>query len=184
MTPPEYIQLKAYARIDGALLSLLWVISFTFYIIGLSNQLASVFALGVAFSSPFFVAIRLKLFRDRVREGVISFVRCWAYSAFVFFYGSLLFSLAVLVYFTFIDQGYVLHMLQQMLQTADVVIMLKELDMEGTMSQMMRDFAAVRPIDIAINMMTSNVILGFFLSIPIALFMRSREQSSEKRKTE
>ena len=37
MTPAEYIQLKAFARQDGALLALLLVVVFLLYIIGLSN---------------------------------------------------------------------------------------------------------------------------------------------------
>ena len=37
MTPEEYIQLKAFARQDGAMLSLLWIGSFACYIKGLSS---------------------------------------------------------------------------------------------------------------------------------------------------
>ena len=35
MTAPEYIQLKAFARQDGAFLALLWVAAFFLYIIGI-----------------------------------------------------------------------------------------------------------------------------------------------------
>ena len=36
MTPIEYVQLRAFARQDGALLSLLWIGSFACYIQGLT----------------------------------------------------------------------------------------------------------------------------------------------------
>ena len=45
MTPAEYIQLKAFARQDGALLFLLWIASFACYIIGISSPLYATVAL-------------------------------------------------------------------------------------------------------------------------------------------
>ena len=90
MTAPEYIQLKAYARQDGFFLALLWITSFIFYIIGLSNSLLAMASLIMAIVSPFFVASRLRNFRDVGREGFISFGRSYAYTIFVFFYGAVL----------------------------------------------------------------------------------------------
>ena len=37
MTAEEYIQLKAFARIDGALLSVMWIASFALYVIGMTK---------------------------------------------------------------------------------------------------------------------------------------------------
>ena len=39
MTPEEYKQLKAFSRIDGAMLGAMWIISFAFYVMGMSNQI-------------------------------------------------------------------------------------------------------------------------------------------------
>ena len=48
MTAPEYIQLKAYARQDGFFLALLWIASFVFYIMGLTNQMLGMAAIMLA----------------------------------------------------------------------------------------------------------------------------------------
>ena len=72
MTPIEYVQLKAFARQDGALLALLWVATFLLYIIGVSNQLLGLAAFFLMCYTPFFVGERLGKFRDYGREGVIS----------------------------------------------------------------------------------------------------------------
>lgn len=68
MTAPEYIQLKAYARQDGFFLALFWIVCFISYIIGLTNQLVGMLSMLMVVASPFFVATRLKKFRDEGRE--------------------------------------------------------------------------------------------------------------------
>lgn len=173
MTPAEYIQLKAFARIDGALLSVLWMLSFACYIVGLTSQTFSLIAMVLAFFTPFFVGHRLRLFRDFAREGIISFKRSWAYVVLMFFYGSLLFALAVFAYFAYLDQGYVLHVLQQMMEAPEMKEALKQLGMEKSMEQLVSELGMVRPIDVAINLLTSNIIIGMFLGLPIGVLLRS-----------
>ena len=108
MTAPEYIQLKAYARQDGFFLALLWIASFVFYIMGLTNQMLGMAAIMLAVATPFFVAGRLRRFRDEGREGVISFRRGYAYTILVFFYGAVLLAVAQFLYFAYFDNGYLL----------------------------------------------------------------------------
>ncbi len=176
MTPPEYIQLKAFARIDGALLSLLWTCSFACYIVGLTSQIASLLALVLIFVTPFFVFSRLKTFRDVARDGVISFMRSWAYVVFVFFYASILFSLIVFAYFAFLDHGYVVHILQETLERPEMVEVIKLNNMEEMMNQMMSELSMVRPIDIAINILPTNILMGMILGLPIAWVMMLKKK--------
>ena len=91
MTPAEYVQLKAFARQDGALLALLWVVTFLLYILGVSNSWLGMAALMLMIYTPFFVGERLAKFRDYGLNGLISFRRGYAYTIFVFFYGGVLF---------------------------------------------------------------------------------------------
>ena len=110
MTPAEYMQLKAYARVDGALLAVLWVASFACYVAGIANPLFGTMALLLMVATPFFVARRLGHFRDEGRDGVISLARGWGYSVYVFFYAAVLMAVAQYVYFAFIDQGYIAYL--------------------------------------------------------------------------
>ena len=86
ITSIEYIQLKAFARQDGALLALLWVFTSVLYIIGMTNQMIGLAATMLICYTPFFVGGRLRNFRDYGREGLISFRRGYAYTVLVFFY--------------------------------------------------------------------------------------------------
>ena len=119
MTPEEFHQLKAFARQDGALLSVLWIGSFACYILGIANPLLGTLALLLILVSPIFAANRLRHFRDGAREGVISFRRGYAYTALVFFYAAVLLAAAIYIYFAFIDNGYLLSTVNQFLMTKE-----------------------------------------------------------------
>ena len=172
MTAPEYLQLKAFARQDGALLALLWVSSFLLYIMGLSNQMLGLAAILLMLYTPFFVGSRLGKFRDFGREGLISFRRGYAYTILVFFYGGVLFAVVQYLYFAFMDQGFLLSQFSRMMNTDEARQMLQQYGMTQMMDESLQQMAATRPIDYALNMLTINISLGFILGIPISLIMQ------------
>ena len=172
MTAPEYIQLKAFARQDGALLALLWVGAFILYIIGVQNQILGLAAILLVVYTPFFVGERLGKFRDYGREGVISFRRGYAYSVLVFFYGGVLFAIAQYLYFAFMDNGYLLSQFSKMVTSEEAQQMLKQYGMTEMMNESLKEMANIRPIDYALNMLTINITLGFVLGVPISLIMQ------------
>jgi len=172
MTAPEYIQLKAFARQDGALLALLWVAAFILYIIGVQNQILGLAAILLVVYTPIFVGERLGKFRDYGREGIISFRRGYAYSVLVFFYGGVLFAIAQYLYFAFIDNGYLLSQFSKMVTSEEAQQMLKQYGMTEMMNESLKEMANIRPIDYALNMLTINITLGFVLGVPISLIMQ------------
>jgi hypothetical protein len=173
MTPAEYVQLRAFARYDGLLLSFLWILSFACYIIGLSNPSISLLVFVLVAATPFFVAIRLKAFRDYGREGVISFRRGWGYVVLTFFYAALLFAMAQYVYFAYLDQGYFLQMIQKMLDSPENEQILSQYATKDAFDQMVSDMRTVRPIDLALSVLQANILIGVVLGLPIAALMRS-----------
>ena len=172
MTAPEYIQLKAIARQDGAFLALLWVATFSLYIIGVTNQILGMVAILLMVYTPFFVGDRLGKFRDYGREGVISFGRAYAYTVFVFFYAGVLFAIVQYLYFAFIDKGYLLSQFSKMLTAEETQQVLRQYGMTEVMNESLKEMSATRPIDYALNMLTLNISLGFILGVPISLIMQ------------
>ena len=115
MTPQEYTQLKAFARIDGALLSAIWIASFAAYITGLGNSLLMMIGMAMAVGSLIFAAGRTRRFRDKALNGTISFGRAYVYVILMFFYAAILFAVAQFVYFQFIDNGYLIGKIIEMM---------------------------------------------------------------------
>ena len=172
MTPAEYVQLKAFARIDGALLSLLWIASFACYVVGIASPLYGMIAMGLMVVTPFFVGRRLGKFRDEGRNGIISLSRGWAYSVFVFFYAAILLALAQYVYFAYIDQGYLLSSFTQLMSSPESKQVLEQYGMQQTMSESLEMMGQMRPIDYALNVLTVNIVIGLVLGLPIAALMK------------
>ena len=175
MTAPEYIQLKAYARQDGFFLALLWTASFACYILGVTNHIMEMLALGLAITTPFFVAGRLRKFRDEGREGLISFGRSYAYTIFVFFYGAVLLAVVQFLYFAYMDNGYLLSSFSKMLSTEEGRAMVSQYGMTQMVEEGLAEMANIRPIDYALNILTMNIMIGFVLGIPIGLVMQRSE---------
>lgn len=184
MTPEEYIQLKAFARQDGALLSLLWIGSFACYIKGLSSPMLAFAAVLLVTLSPFFAASRLRHFRDYAREGFITFKRGYAYTVMSFFYAGLLMAAAIYVYFEFMDNGYLLNVYSTLMESADMKRMLEASGMKEQMTQGLQDLYEMRPIDYAVNMLTAIITAGFVLGLPIAAIFKRDCVASERVKSE
>ncbi len=170
MTPEEYVQLKAFARIDGALLFLLWIGSFALYIKGMENPILGTLSLILLFVSPFYAAKRLKKFRDQARDGVITFARGYAYIILAFFYSGLLFALAQYAYFTYLDHGFLLAKFTEIANTPESI----QMGLRDMMTQGLNEMRAMRPIDFSLNVLTLIIMAGFFLGLPIAALMQRK----------
>lgn len=182
MTASDYIQLKAFARIDGVWLSLLWVAAFGLYIIGLRSPGYGLAAMVLAVTTPFFVGSRLRRFRDYGREGSISFLRGWAYIVYVFFYGGLLFALMQWAYLTYLDQGYMMKTIAEALAAPETAEALHKMGMTETVNESLRQMGEMRPIDLSLNMLTTNILLGMILGLPIAAALQRVKKNTRKEK--
>jgi len=175
MTPAEFVQMKAFARIDGALLSLLWIAAFACYVMGIATPYYGAFALLLMLITPFFVGKRLARFRDAVREGIISMRRGWAYTVFVFFYAAVLLALAQYVYFQYMDQGFMMSSFNKTLSTPEAKQMIEQMGMQQTMEESLQMMGQMRPIDYALNVLTVNIVIGILLGFPIGALMQRKE---------
>ena len=179
MTPEDYKQLKAVARQDGALLSLLWIGAMICYIQGLNSPILGMLAMLLIVASPFYAANRLRKFRDNAREGIISFMRAYGYTVLTYFYGGLLLAVAIFAYFQFIDNGYLLSKLMDALNTEEGQQVVKAYGMADDISQSMAELAKMRPIDYALNMLTVIISTGFILGLPTAALMQRQTAKVE-----
>ncbi len=173
INPEEVIQLKAFARQDGTFLGLMWIASFACYIGEFHASMLGMLALILAVVSPFFLAMRLKKFRDKYRDGIISFRRSLVYCLFSFFYASLLFALVQYIYFAYIDNGFLVQQYNIMLSTPEAKQLLNLYKITNEMRDGISAFAQLTPIEKSLNFLTANISIGLILSFPIAAIMKS-----------
>ena len=165
-------QTKAFARQDGTILGTVWVISFVctmlavepkYHILGLLSNLLIV-------ATPFIVAKRLRIFRDRVRDGHISFRHGLYYCIQTFFYATLLLTITQYLWFRFMDTGLFMSQLQENYQALAQVYKLTAEE-----SKMLLDaISMMKPIAWASMFMITDLVTGAVLSPIIAAIMSKK----------
>lgn len=170
MTITEYKQLRAFARNDGAFLGVLWIASFGCTMLGAKIPFLATLGLTLALLTPFFVVRRIRMFRDNIRQGELSYWNGYSYSMSMFFYGALLLAVVQYAWFAFIDDGSflanALDQMKQMLLAGNY----PEQEVNAAIGQM----KSMRPIDWALYFLSTNIITGFFLSVFIAIITRGK----------
>lgn len=165
----SYIQLKAFARQDGALLSLVLIASFACMIYTPELPWCNILAL----STPFFVGWRLVKFRNYALEGAISLRRGYAYAVFTYLYASLIFALAQYLYFRFLDNGVFLSML-----TNAMNIIAQAYKDSGLTKEMMSEninmMSTMTPIQWTFMFLMQNIMIAIVISLPIAAICSRR----------
>lgn len=173
MDQQEYIQLKAFARIDGAILGAVWIVSFALCIAGMKYPGLSLSGTLIALASPFVAVSRLVKFRDYALNGVISFGRSMAYYILLFFYASLLMALAQYIYFAYLDNGFVVSYYVNTMNLPEARQMVTAAGMTGKdIDNVITQMRETTPIMLALNIMTMNITIGVMLSPLVALMTK------------
>lgn len=168
-----YIQMKAFARIDGVVVGVLWLLGFACFVGMFRYPICGMLCMIIVLMTPFLIAMRVGRFRDQVLEGFISFRRAFGYSLYVFFYASILLAVGVAVYFHFFDHGFVADQFNLLLSSPEIGSYARRLGYSESLIQASIDvWKNVRPIDIALQTILNTVFLGAIASALIALAKR------------
>ena len=172
-TSAENHQLQAFARIDGARVACFWAVSFAFFVWQFSVPVLSLLSVAVGAFSIVYASVRLRRFRDDVSGGYITFGRAFVYSLMIYLYASLLFAFVQYVYFQFLDGGYLINRYMEVLGTPEFHRMmllngLTESDIQLAMDNIM----SLRPVEVAMQFFTLDIIMGVCVSLPVALITK------------
>lgn len=173
ITPQALIQLKAFARQDGFILSLVWLLSMWLYI----KVSGSIYGPLLMFSTPFYIMWRLNEFRDKALDGHISTRRSIAYSCYVVFYASLIFAAGQYVYFTYLDNGDFMGMLNESVRLIEANNQSVGLNVSD-INNAVKVVGMMTPIELAFSFMMNNLVVGAIISPVVVMFSKM----SEKRK--
>ena len=121
--------MRAFAMVDGLYLGIMWTVSFGLYVIGLTGSFLGMFSLFTAVYSLFFAAKRMRLFRDNVRQEYISYGMTLMYMLLMFGTACMLFAMLQCLYFTLLDNGFVVSKYTEIMSTKEAKIMIQQYGM-------------------------------------------------------
>lgn len=165
----EFMQLKAFARVDALMLTALWTVSFVCVMMLGAGVVGNLLAM----ATPFFIGWRTCLFRNNVLSGHISLRRAYAYSLYNFIYASLAFALVQFLYFRFMDNGGFAGVLTDTMKTMAPVYEQNGIS-RAELKQNIDMLAQLTPIQWAFIFMMQNFFLGVLASLPIAIVCRRK----------
>ena len=157
-------QLKAFARQDGAILALVWIVSFLFTMLLPQSAMGNI----LTFSTPFVVTWRLRTFRDYALDGQISYRRALAYSWYTFVYASLL-------YIRFYDSISLVTMMCNSIKAFGATYEQMGIN-ETQMQESAKLLTSLTPMELTFLFFTQNVFIGCILSLITAAFGMKRSR--------
>lgn len=163
-----------YAMLFGTYLGGYWILKFILFPLGLTVPLLSFLFVGLTLCVPFMGYYYVRMYRNTVCEGRISFMQAWVFTVFMYMFAALLTAVAHYVYFRFIDQGYIVSAYESqidLLKQSGV----KEIEAYAvTFREALDTIKSLTPIDITMQLVSWNVFCGAMLAIPTALFVMKR----------
>ena len=171
MNKDEKIQMRAFAMVDGLYLGIMWTVSFGLYVIGLTGSFLGMFSLFTAVYSLFFAAKRMRLFRDNVRQDYISFGMTLMYMLLMFGTACMLFAMLQCLYFTLLDNGFVVSKYTEIMCTKEAKIMIQQYGMTQTdVNNALGALETTSPLSITLSILNINLMISLVASLVISLF--------------
>ena len=178
MVYEDFKQLAAYTRYDGFYLAIVWVASFACLLGMTALPVLAQFSLLLSLSTPFFVAYRLKIFREEGRNGVISFRRSLFYCIRVFFNAAIISSLLQWLYMHYVDNGKLLMMVTSLYSRSEgrKILAMMDIPYEKFMAVLPEAF---QPYSLASSSFIIAVMLGGVCSLFIAAVMSKKVKNQQ-----
>ena len=170
-----YIRMRAFARVDGAKLGLFWIASFALFIGSFKHPVCGMLWMITMVATPFLVAFLTKHYSDKTPGGQISYRHAYAHSMMTVFYASLIMAIAQWAYLQYLDHGQLITNYTSILSDPQFSKSFERMGYsKDTLTKMIEQIRALRPIDIALQLMWSNMVAGLLMSLTTALYVSSR----------
>ncbi len=164
-------QVSAFARVDGAKLGVLWIISFALFVGNFYYAICGVLWTATMVYTPFFVAIQTKNYANRVCEGRISYFHAYLHSMLTVFHASLILAIVQWAYFQYLDHGFVIEQYLSILNDKELAESYSKMGYsKDLITQMSEQIRKMRPIDLAIQLLWTNMVAGLIMSLTTALY--------------
>ncbi len=172
--------MQRYAMLFGTYLGGLWILTSIFFPLGVTMPFLFIIFMVLTLSSPFIAYHYTKKYRDVACGGYISFSHAWVFTVMLHIFAALLAAVAHYVYFRFIDGGFIVNAYEQM--TDNFFYQYGSQDMDMYKEQIENAIDTLRQmtsIEMTVQLMSSNILWGTLLSIPIAIFAMKKDKRNK-----
>ena len=168
-----------YAMLFGTYLGGYWILKFILFPLGLTIPFLSFLFVGLTLCVPFMGYYYVRMYRNTVCSGSISFLHAWIFTVFMYMFAALLTAVAHYIYFRFIDHGYIINTYTNILNAATQNT-LPGMDSYITqIKEAMNVIKAFSPTDITLQLLSQNVFYCSILAIPTALIVMKKKKNIE-----
>ena len=175
------IDLTQNAMRYGTGMGLFWIAKFFILLFGLfsgSYLLLAlsylIFLLGTV-SVPLIAFFMARRFRKRVCGGFLRFGSAWMFVTFIYLFAALLAAVGHYAYFQFLDGGAFFQTLFSLANDSDLNA---HPELKEMFAQSRDVFLSLTPIDITMQMLSSNILYGTLQALLIALFVARRPKNN------
>ena len=127
----------------------------------------------------------LKTYRDKTCGGIISFSKAFIFTVMVYVFASLLTAVAHFIYYQFIDQGFVLenitNIVYQFIDQLEEMPNIPENDIKlitDSSNEMIETLSKMSATDTTFNNMSRNIFIGIILALFTALIGQRRPKNT------
>lgn len=170
MNAINYKQFRAFAAQYGTVIGLMWIVSFSFYIIGLTHPLIGNISLLTGLCSFPVAGFFIRKFKRDI--AAISFSQAWWMSMLIYMYASLLMAVAQFIYFRHIDNGLLVNTYSSIMQQPEAVAMMQQMmpgeDVTEASRKVIELLKSISPIQLTFQFLMYNLFMGVLFSIPTA----------------
>ena len=166
------------ARRLGTFLGIYWILKFILFPIGLSVPFIQLLFIVLTLAVPFIGYRMVKSYRETACQGIISYYQAFTFLLLMYFYASLLVSVAHYVYFQFIDHGFVIETYQHMIES---FANLGDSSLKASTDQLKQNvnvFSELTSLEITFQLLMNNLMWGFLFALPTAGFVMKREKNN------
>lgn len=168
------ISLQRYAMRFGTYMGVYWIIKFIFLPLGFTNPLLMFGFYGLTFAVPFIAYYFVRSYRDKVCGGEISFLQSWLFLIFMFMFAALLTAVVHFIYFRFIDNGFMINTMETIFSQFPAELQGLEAYKEQ-MDETLKLLRAMTPIELTMQLLSTNFLYCSILSLIIAPFVMKRK---------
>ena len=174
---------RQYAMNYGVVLGVYYMLKFILFPLAFRSGVAALLFIILTICVPV-VAHRLtKHCRQYAYGGVMNVGQVWSFLLWLFFFASLLVAAEHYVYFAYIDHGRLAESYATALATYDQLMssmgMVPDAETSDMLHQSCDMLAAMRPIEMVMNMFVNNLFWGCILTLPLTVINAKAPKPNE-----